>query len=644
MNNNLKPSVPLIAILAVMVNSSVHAESSMSAPWLDPYDSERWQPSSSHLIRPKLLQTLTSIDTTNRTQVKNAYNQYYAPPIPAMNWTGNINNCLPGTVSTEFKEWTISRVNYFRAMAGLPGNITLNEVNSAKAQQAALIMAAQHALSHTPPPTWACYSVEGAEAASNSNIALGFGSSSFDDVVPGYIDDKGLGNQAVGHRRWILYPPQTNMGVGSIPVNVNQWGGNALWVLSGFGARPSTAEGTPWPPRGFVPLTLFPTSNRWSFSYPSADFSTSSVTMNENGTPVGVSVVSRTDNGFGDNTIVWEPTITLTKNVRYDVSITGVSGNSIPTTFAYTVQPIDPADPTSTLNDTNGDGKADILWRNTTSGAIYLYLMNGTSFSSAYVNTVADPTWQIVGRGDYNGDGNADLLWRNSLSGVNTLYLLNGATINSAYVNTVSDPTWQVVGNGDYNGDGKSDILWRNSVSGVLSMYLMNGASFTGAYVNTIADLNWQIVGNGDYNGDGKSDILWRNNSTGVNTIYLMNGASITSAYLNTVADLNWQVVGNGDYNGDGKSDILWRHSSSGVISMYLMNGSSFSSAYVNTVADLSWQIVDNGDYNGDGKTDILWRNISTGVNTLYLMNGAILSGVFLNSIDDITWRVVTLP
>jgi len=47
--------------------------------------------------------------------------------------------------------------------------------------------------------------------------------------------------------------------------------------------------------------------------------------------------------------------------------------------------------------DYNGDGKADILYRNDTTGQLYLYLMNGTtSTAAASINTEPNLAWKIV--------------------------------------------------------------------------------------------------------------------------------------------------------------------------------------------------------------------------------------------------------
>jgi peptidyl-Asp metalloendopeptidase len=146
-----------------------------------------------------------------------------------------------------------------------------------------------------------------------------------------------------------------------------------------------------------------------------------------------------------------------------------------------------------------GDRVFDILWRNTITGQNYLYPMNGLSIkgTEGYLRTVADLSWQIVGVGDFDGDGKADILWRNSVSGQNYLYPMNGTTIlgTEGYLRTVSDLTWQIAAVGDYDGDGRADIAWRNSSSGQNYLYPMNGTTIlpTESYLRTVADQRWQV-------------------------------------------------------------------------------------------------------------------------------------------------------
>jgi 6-phosphogluconolactonase (cycloisomerase 2 family) len=302
--------------------------------------------------------------------------------------------------------------------------------------------------------------------------------------------------------------------------------------------------------------------------------------------------------------------------------------------------------------DFNGDGRSDILWRNAVTGENYLYPMDGTTIlgGEAYLRTVADLNWKIAGVGDFDGDGKADILWRNNASGENYIYFMDGTAIKpgEGYIRTVADQNWQVAGIGDFDGDGKADILWRNAVSGENYLYPMNGLAILGTegYLRTVADTTWQIVAVAGFDGDGKADILWRNASSGENYLYPMDGTAIKpgEGFLRTVADLNWKIVGVGDFDGDGKADVVWRNSASGENYLYPMDGIAIKATegYLRTVSDLAWQIVAVGDYDGDGKSDLLWRNSSTGQNYLYPMDGTAIKPAegYLRTVPVGNWAV----
>jgi hypothetical protein len=119
--------------------------------------------------------------------------------------------------------------------------------------------------------------------------------------------------------------------------------------------------------------------------------------------------------------------------------------------------------------DLDGDGRSDLVWRNLGSGENYLFPMNGTSVlaGEGAIRTVSDQSWQIAGSGDFDGDGRDDLLWRNSQTGENYLYSMNGTAITSeGYVRAVADQNWQVAGVADFDGDSKADVFWRNAATG----------------------------------------------------------------------------------------------------------------------------------------------------------------------------------
>jgi FG-GAP-like repeat len=93
--------------------------------------------------------------------------------------------------------------------------------------------------------------------------------------------------------------------------------------------------------------------------------------------------------------------------------------------------------------DLNGDGHADIVWRDNT-GEVYAWLMNGLGISSQGSPGSVGNDWQIAGVGDFNGDGRADILWRNTTSGEVYEWLLNGTNLIGAGSPGSVGNDWQI--------------------------------------------------------------------------------------------------------------------------------------------------------------------------------------------------------
>jgi len=129
---------------------------------------------------------------------------------------------------------------------------------------------------------------------------------------------------------------------------------------------------------------------------------------------------------------------------------------------------------------------------------------------------------------DVDGDGNADILWRNQVTGQNWLWTMNGVAVDeSKSLNTIG-LHWDIVGRGDFDGDGKSDIFWRNNESGRNYIYLMDGFTFRQkTELNYLPYFDWKVRGITDVNGDGKDDVIWRHQTTGRTWLYTIDGVSI---------------------------------------------------------------------------------------------------------------------
>jgi hypothetical protein len=307
-----------------------------------------------------------TVNPKSRAESLRFFTTYYLAADQPIGWAGNSGTCTAGTTLLTFKDLVLLRLNYFRAMAGVPAQVTFSGTYSTDSQQAALMMSANDAVSHAPPSSWFCYTTAGATAAASSDLALGvYGR----DAMDLYMQDPDAGNEAVGHRRWVLYPQTQTMGTGDIPPNNNYAPSNSLWVFDGnFGAtRPATREEfVAWPPPGYVPYQV--AYARWSFSYANADFSAATVTMTQGGAnvPVILEALPPPDVVYGENTLVWRPqgitfvqkiinpdTYPVTieswpqpaKDTTYQVAVNNVKISGVAHNFSYNVTIFNPTSP-----------------------------------------------------------------------------------------------------------------------------------------------------------------------------------------------------------------------------------------------------------------------------------------------------------
>lgn len=285
------------------------------------------------------------IDTSDRQAVIDSYQFEFSKVDPDIGWTGDRSSCTPGTTNPAYRSAIIDRVNWFRAMGGVPATVVENTTYSAKAQEAALMMSVSDRLSHTPSQSeFSCWTSDGAEAASKSNLYLG---RTGPHAITGYMLDPGSGNVSVGHRNWILHPTVQEFGTGDTPGPGRQ-ATNTLWVVDNtFAPQPQLRESQDfiaWPPRGFVPgEVVFP---RWSFSVRDGDFTSATVTTQrvvdgQLGASVSSPIVFQNRSaGAPFSIIVWEPVgidTNPTIDQTYRITIDGVRLGSVTKSYTYEV-------------------------------------------------------------------------------------------------------------------------------------------------------------------------------------------------------------------------------------------------------------------------------------------------------------------
>jgi len=196
----------------------------------------------------------------------------------------------------------------------------------------------------------------------------------------------------------------------------------------------------------------------------------------------------------------------------------------------------------------------------------------------------APPTGDIAAlvgaTGDFNGDGNADIAWRQPSTGLTEIQFLSGTQSEGGglITNNSFDSSWNIIGSGDFNGDGKADLVWQQASSGLVELQFLNGTSVIGGglIANNPFGAGWNVVGIGNFNGDGTSDLVWQQASSGLVELQYLNGTTSVGggAITNTPFGVGWSVVGVGDYNHDGMADLVYQRAD-GTTEVQYLNGTT---------------------------------------------------------------------
>ena len=177
---------------------------------------------------------------------------------------------------------------------------------------------------------------------------------------------------------------------------------------------------------------------------------TPTLTLNDNGTASYDAAASTSTSLVFDYTVAASNTdvasLAVTQVNLNGATIQDVVGNNANLSLSGLTQSgpqIDITMPAAVVpNDFNGDGMSDMLWRNS-NGTLAEWFMDGSAISSSatptYQGSAVSPaaSWSVAGIGDFNGDGDADILWRNS-NGSLAEWLMDGSTISSS-----ATPTYQ---------------------------------------------------------------------------------------------------------------------------------------------------------------------------------------------------------
>lgn len=199
----------------------------------------------------------------------------------------------------------LALTNFMRSLAGLEA-VETDPLYALRAQHAALVLAGNDALSHTPPqPDGMGDEIyqSGYIGAASSNIAK-FNWMHGDILLDGvkyFVRDDGEFNLSVlGHRRWLLDPCMEKTGFGL----ANAQSGNSFVVMHAVDGRNDDAQWdyVAWPGAGAFPTEFMQPDLAWSVSLNGAvyDLEKSNPQITLTGETLGLSFRFEPASGSGD--------------------------------------------------------------------------------------------------------------------------------------------------------------------------------------------------------------------------------------------------------------------------------------------------------------------------------------------------------
>lgn len=322
--------------------------------------------------------------------------------------------------------------------------------------------------------------------------------------------------------------------------------------------------------------------------------------------------------------------------------------------------------------DFNGDGRADIVFRNWRTGHNLVWLMNpGGVIGGAYaLPQVPDPAWRLMGVSDVNADGKPDLVWFHVRVMSSVTWLMDGPTIVGAggygcgsclaigdfdgdgypdsvgrnplvapglaifsgvgplFLPDVTDHTWTLEQAADFNGDGRADLVWFHRPSGQWLAWFL-GPSVPGAVQSIVGSAPLPTLGTGgsilvqaaDFDGNGSTDLLWRDPASGALRLQYLSGLAVLSTVTLPTPSPDWRPVGPStgrssarNINDDLSADDVVRDVRDGTVSV-------LGGPVLGTMADLDWQMALMADFNSDGQADLVWRHRVSGQNQVWYLS-----------------------
>ena len=292
--------------------------------------------------------------------------------------------------------------------------------------------------------------------------------------------------------------------------------------------------------------------------------------------------------------------------------------------------------------DFDGDGNQDLLWRNTSTGQVGIWLMNGPTAKAELAGASPPFSWVINNVGDFNGDGKSDILWQLASTSEYGIWLMNGTQLAGIQTFTLPAYAGQVCCVADFDLDRLADLVTFNRATGYIYFWKNGGAAnFVQQTSYSVgAASGWLPVGAAFLNGASAAPaVIWRNGNTGQIAAWFMTNFTFSSAVSFGNPGNDVVLTGFGDFSGDGSEDLLLFNTSNKMVGYRQTNGAQ-QPAYV-WLAQVSgnWFPVGAENLSSSGSAEIIWRELSTGELGAWQVSGSSASVYFASMVGS-AWQL----
>ena len=256
--------------------------------------------------------------------------------------------------------------------------------------------------------------------------------------------------------------------------------------------------------------------------------------------------------------------------------------------------------------DFTGDGVSDLLMHGN-NGDLTVWEMQGRQVLRHLSLAQLPAPWRLEEPGDFDGDGTSDLLWRNTDTGQLIVWLVRAGVVASGAGLDLADVTkdWTVVARGDFDGDGRDDIALAHPQQNLVDLVHLNGSQVVSRETHSAPGARWHMIAAPDADGDGIPEILWENLDTHALSIEWVSAPGQAVPLAAPAGD--WRVLGAGDLDGDGRDDLLMRQPSTGLVMGWLLDGNRVTPSGWQAAPEKSSSYRGLGDFDGDGLADAFW-------------------------------------